>query len=52
MNEGRLKFLIEYLKILSEVPGKYHEEIKVAIAAIENELGIKTKEQRNKILGK
>ena len=36
----RLRSLIDYVKVLSNLQGNYHNEIKIAIAAIEKELGI------------
>lgn len=36
----RLKYLVEYIRVLSSLKGNYHNEIKVAIGAIEEELGI------------
>jgi len=36
----RLKSLIEYVRVLSNLQGNYHNEIRIAIAAIEKELGI------------
>lgn len=50
MNNERLDSLIKYLNILSQLNGRYHDEIRVAIAAIESELGIKTVEQKKEIL--
>ena len=36
----RLKYLVEYIRILSSLKGNYHNEIKIAISAIEKEFGI------------